>query len=63
MRSVDGEKYQAWQYYARSEEECWTKYSIPATSKTASLGDDEVVCTTMHLQQKHMENGEVIFPI
>ncbi|KAF7990369.1 hypothetical protein HCN44_000174 [Aphidius gifuensis] len=60
MRSIDGEKFQVWQYYARSEEECWTRYSIPSTSKTASLGDDEVVCTTMHSQQKPVENGEIL---
>nr|XP_034195684.1 laminin subunit alpha-1 isoform X1 [Osmia lignaria] len=59
-RSIDGENFEPWQYYAPSDEECWTRYSVPPVSgKPVYIGDDEVVCTSVHSRQTPMENGEI----
>ncbi|XP_076279706.1 wing blister isoform X1 [Lasioglossum baleicum] len=59
-KSVDGENFQPWQYYAPSDEECWTRYSAPPVSgKPIYIGDDEVICTSLYSKQTPMENGEI----
>lgn len=59
-KSVDGENFQPWQYYAPSDEECWTRYSVPpVTGKPIFIGDDDVICTSVYSRQTPMENGEV----
>lgn len=60
-RSIDSEDFQPWQYYAPSDEECWTRFSLPPVSgKPVYIGDDEVICTSLYSRQTPMENGEVI---
>lgn len=59
-RSIDGENYEPWQYYAPSDEECWTRYSKPPVlGRPTYTQDDEVICTSYHSRQAPMENGEV----
>ncbi|XP_078049382.1 wing blister isoform X1 [Augochlora pura] len=59
-KSLDGENFQPWQYYAPSDEECWTRYSAPPVSgKPVYIGDDEVICTSLYSKQTPMENGEI----
>lgn len=59
-RSIDGEDFQAWQYYAPTDEECWTRYSMPPVlGKPTYTQDDEVICTSFYSRQTPMENGEV----
>lgn len=59
-RSLDGKIYQPWQYYAPSDDECWTRYSVlPVTGKPVYVSDDDVVCTSQYSRQTPMENGEV----
>ncbi|XP_053979109.1 laminin subunit alpha-1-like [Hylaeus volcanicus] len=59
-RSLDGEHFQPWQYYAPSDEECWSRYSAPPVSgKPVYIGDDEVICTSLYSRQTPMENGEI----
>ncbi|CAD6234599.1 GSCOCG00002006001-RA-CDS, partial [Cotesia congregata] len=58
-RSLDGEEFKPWQYYAPSDEECWTRYSIPPVTKPIYNADDEVICTSMYSRQTPMESGEV----
>ncbi|XP_076751939.1 wing blister [Xylocopa sonorina] len=59
-RSIDGENFQPWQYYAPSDEECWTRYSVPpVTGKPVYMGDDDVICTSLYSRQTPMENGEI----
>lgn len=59
-KSIDGENFQPWQYYAPSDEECWTRYSVPpVTGKPIYIGDDDVICTSVFSRQTPMENGEV----
>ncbi|XP_050482872.1 laminin subunit alpha-1 isoform X2 [Bombus huntii] len=59
-KSIDGENFQPWQYYAPSDEECWTRYSVPpVTGKPIYIGDDDVICTSVFSRQTPMENGEI----
>ncbi|PBC31803.1 Laminin subunit alpha-1 [Apis cerana cerana] len=59
-KSVDGDNFQPWQYYAPSDEECWTRYSVPpVTGKPIFIGDDDVICTSVYSRQTPMENGEI----
>ncbi|XP_074102845.1 wing blister [Cotesia typhae] len=58
-RSLDGEEFKPWQYYAPSDEECWTRYSIPPVTKPIYNADDEVICTSMYSRQTPMESGEI----
>ncbi|KAJ8669684.1 hypothetical protein QAD02_000943, partial [Eretmocerus hayati] len=59
-RSTDGDNYQAWQYYAPTDEECWTRYSMPPVlGKPTYLRDDDVICTSFYSRQIPMENGEI----
>ncbi|XP_011501171.1 PREDICTED: laminin subunit alpha-1 [Ceratosolen solmsi marchali] len=59
-RSIDGEYFQTWQYYAPNDEECWTRYSTPPVlGKPMYIQDDEVICTSFYSRQTPMENGEI----
>ncbi|OAD57728.1 Laminin subunit alpha-1 [Eufriesea mexicana] len=59
-RSIDGENFQPWQYYAPNDEECWTRYSVPpVTGKPVYIDDDDVICTSVYSRQTPMENGEL----
>lgn len=60
-RSIDGEHYEPWQFYASSDEDCWTKYSMqPVLGRPSYTRDDEVICTSYYSRQTPMENGEVL---
>ncbi|XP_015124906.1 laminin subunit alpha-1, partial [Diachasma alloeum] len=58
-RSVDGEEFRPWQYHAPSDEECWSRYSVPPVTKPIYIADDEVICTSIYSRQTPMENGEI----
>jgi laminin alpha 1/2 len=59
-RSIDGEYYQPWQYFAMNDEDCWRLYRVRATiGVPTSLGDDEVICTSRHSKLDPLEGGEV----
>ncbi|XP_014221917.2 laminin subunit alpha-1 [Trichogramma pretiosum] len=59
-KSNDGYNYQAWQYYAPNDEECWSRYSLPpALGKPTYKQDNDVICTSFYSRQTPMENGEI----
>ncbi|XP_023288862.1 laminin subunit alpha-1-like [Orussus abietinus] len=59
-RSIDGEIFLPWQYYAPSDEECWGRYSVPPVAgKPVYLDDTEVICTSFYSKPTPMENGEI----
>ncbi|XP_066580920.1 laminin subunit alpha-1 [Prorops nasuta] len=59
-RSIDGINFQPWQYYAPSDEECWTRYSMPPlVGKPTYIDDDEPICTSIYSKPIPMENGEI----
>ena len=63
-KSLDGENFQPWQYYAPSDAECWSRYSVPPVpGKPSYTKDDEVICTSFYSRRTPMENGEVILHI
>uniref|UniRef100_A0A8C5PW47 Laminin subunit alpha 2 n=1 Tax=Leptobrachium leishanense TaxID=445787 RepID=A0A8C5PW47_9ANUR len=56
-RSLDGESYSPWQYYAVTDGECHNRYHIfPHSSITK---DDEVICTSHYSNIHPLENGEI----
>lgn len=59
-RSLDSENFLPWQYYAPSDEECWSRYSTPPVgNKLGFFNDDDVICTSQYSKPIPMENGEV----
>ncbi|XP_072763928.1 laminin subunit alpha-1 isoform X2 [Anoplolepis gracilipes] len=57
-KSLDGENFQPWQYYAPSDEECWTRYSAPPVTGKP-VYDDDVICASQYSRATPMENGEI----
>ena len=59
-RSLDGVSWQAWQYHAQSDEQCWLLYGMePRKGKPSYKEDDEVICTSFYSSLKPLEGGEV----
>lgn len=59
-RSLDGENFMPWQYYAISDTECLTQYNItPRLGPPTYKKDDEVICTSYYSRIEPMEHGEV----
>ncbi|XP_056150110.1 laminin subunit alpha-2 [Lampris incognitus] len=60
QRSVDGETFEPWQYYAITETECLTRFNInPRTGPPSYTKDDEVICTSFYSKIHPLENGEI----
>lgn len=48
-KSLDGENFMPWQYYAVSEADCMRVFGVPATIGVPKFTrDDEVICTTYY---------------
>lgn len=59
-RSLDGDNYEAWQYFATSDEECQRRYRLPAHNVSVPLpADTAVVCTTKFSKLHPVQNGDV----
>uniref|UniRef100_A0A670YWM6 Laminin subunit alpha 2 n=1 Tax=Pseudonaja textilis TaxID=8673 RepID=A0A670YWM6_PSETE len=59
-RSLDGNNYEPWQYYAITDTECLTRYNItPRTGPPSYAKDDEVICTSYYSKIHPLENGEI----
>lgn len=59
-RSMDGENYQPWQYYAISDQECMDRFGIEATpGKPRFKSATDVICTSYYSKLLPLENGEV----
>ncbi len=61
-RSVDGQRWSPWQFFAVTDEECWHAFGLEpkAGGKPDEYeSDDEVVCTSHYSQFEPAENGEV----
>lgn len=59
-RSIDGETFEPWQYYAITDTECLTRFNInPRTGPPSYTRDDEVICTSFYSKIHPLENGEV----
>ena len=62
-RSIDGQTFKPWQYFAMTDQDCWKVYGIRATiGVPSSLGDDQVICTSRYSRLDPLENGEVSEP-
>uniref|UniRef100_A0A8B9LNT4 Basement membrane-specific heparan sulfate proteoglycan core protein n=1 Tax=Astyanax mexicanus TaxID=7994 RepID=A0A8B9LNT4_ASTMX len=59
-RSLDGENFTPWQYYAITDTECITRFNIPPrTGPPGYRRDDEVICTSFYSKIHPLENGEI----
>ncbi|XP_065124896.1 laminin subunit alpha-2 isoform X2 [Paramisgurnus dabryanus] len=59
-RSLDGETYTPWQYYAITDTECITRFNImPRRGPPSYTRDDEVICTSYYSKIHPLENGEI----
>ncbi|KAE8736883.1 hypothetical protein FOCC_FOCC017661 [Frankliniella occidentalis] len=64
-RSTDeaGETFTPWQYFAPTDEDCWSRYGVPATpgdpAKVTLDRDDEVICTSFHSKAYPAEDAAV----
>ncbi|CAH8616947.1 unnamed protein product [Schistosoma rodhaini] len=67
-RSVDGEVYHPWVFFAKTEYDCKKLYeplidrplTITSGPRPWHLGDDEVYCTTFYSQPQALQSGEII---
>lgn len=59
-RSMDGENFLPWQYYAIADEDCWDYFGIePTPGKPRYNSATEVICTSYYSKLLPLENGEV----
>uniref|UniRef100_A0A8D8X2U9 Laminin subunit alpha-1 n=1 Tax=Cacopsylla melanoneura TaxID=428564 RepID=A0A8D8X2U9_9HEMI len=59
-RSTDGKNFKAWQFFAVSDDECWTQYGILASPASPDfVSDSDVICTSHFSKLKPLEGGEV----
>ncbi|XP_078253630.1 laminin subunit alpha-1 isoform X4 [Rhinoraja longicauda] len=63
-RSIDGIKFEPWQYYATSATECLTRYNIvPRIGPPTYKRDNEVICTSYYSRLVPLEHGEYYYSI
>ena len=59
-RSINGETYTPWQYYAMSDSECETVYGIEASVGVPRIElDDQVLCSSHFSRLDPLQGGEV----
>lgn len=59
-RSLDGENYMPWQYYAISDSECWNRYGIkPTLGVPRFTKDNQVMCSSYYSRLDPLTEGEV----
>ncbi|CAB3408759.1 unnamed protein product [Caenorhabditis bovis] len=59
-KSLDGENYEPWQYFAMQDAECMRQFGIPATAGVPRFkNDNEVHCTSEYSKITPLENGEI----
>ncbi|XP_076014482.1 laminin subunit alpha-1 [Genypterus blacodes] len=59
-RSLDGVKYDPWQYYAISDSECLSRYNVtPRLGPPTYKSDTEVICTSYYSRLNPLEHGEL----
>ncbi|XP_067290870.1 laminin subunit alpha-1 [Pseudorasbora parva] len=59
-RSLDGQLFQPWQYYAISDSECLSRYNVtPRIGPPTYKRDDEVICTSYYSRLVPLEHGEI----
>ncbi|CAD6189781.1 unnamed protein product [Caenorhabditis auriculariae] len=59
-KSLDGENYEPWQFFAMQDAECMRQFGMPATTGVPRFQrDDEVHCTSEFSKLTPLENGEV----
>lgn len=59
-RSLTGENYEPWQFFARNDKECFEIFGVSGVKgKPQYSTDTEVICTSFYSRLTPLENGEV----
>lgn len=59
-RSLDGDTWRPWQYFAVTDDECWSRFGVrPAPHNSNFQTDSEVICTSYFSRLKPLDGGEV----
>ncbi|XP_063590781.1 laminin subunit alpha lam-3-like isoform X2 [Penaeus indicus] len=59
-RSLDGRRFEPWQYYALSDAECLSFYGVqPTRGRPSYATDTQVICTSYFSRLNPLEGGEV----
>lgn len=59
-RSLDGRRFEPWQYYALSDAECLAFYGVqPTRGRPSYATDTQVICTSYFSRLNPLEGGEV----
>eukprot|EP00095_Tigriopus_kingsejongensis_P006099 maker-scaffold691_size110934-snap-gene-0.30 protein:Tk06099 transcript:maker-scaffold691_size110934-snap-gene-0.30-mRNA-1 annotation:"unnamed protein product" len=59
-RSINGQQWAPWQFFALSDEECWHAFGLePRKGKPRYEFDEEVICTSYFSGLEPKENGEI----
>lgn len=59
-RSLDGNIWKPWQYFAVSDHDCWNRFGARSVPHNYNFQTDtEVVCTTYFSRLKPLDGGEV----
>ena len=59
-RSINGQVWAPWQFFAESDQECWHSFGLePTRGKPEYSFDEEVICTSYYSGIQPMQDGEV----
>nr|XP_040569600.1 laminin subunit alpha-1-like isoform X1 [Lepeophtheirus salmonis] len=59
-RSIDGKIWAPWQFFADSDEECWTAFGVePRKDKPSYHSDAEVICTSYYSKLEPLEHAQI----
>lgn len=63
-KSLDGETYEPWQYFASNDDDCKSRYGIPGRNSNYTLqNNQEITCTTQYSESVRLKYGEAKFVV
>ncbi|KAG5676021.1 hypothetical protein PVAND_005876 [Polypedilum vanderplanki] len=63
-KSIDGENYNEWQYFASSNADCLSRYNRPGRNLNYTLqSNEEIICTTQYSESIRLKYGEAKFVV
>jgi laminin alpha 1/2 len=62
-KSIDGDIYEAWQYFAVDDDDCRSRYGLPGRNANYTAQTAEVTCTTQYSESTRLKYGEAKFVV
>lgn len=63
-RSIDGETYEPWQFFAVDEDDCQARFGLPASNANDIFKNErEIICSTEFSGSKRLKYGEAKFVV